>query len=170
MSLVWCFFFFQAEDGIRDHCVTGVQACALPISPRLGLEQAEETKLWGEGFGREAGVYPSGVRSEDFERFWRAVLFRGGGDPAEPDCTGETVELQGATPDQLREAPMPGATSQLHLEEAVLGVDVALGEEQVSLAFGEDLGHPKVVPQDLDGAFEARKVYRAVECGQRPAQ
>src|SRR5438034_5513128 len=28
------FFFFQAEDGIRDHCVTGVQTCALPISDR----------------------------------------------------------------------------------------------------------------------------------------
>src|SRR5229473_3931006 len=40
---VWCgcvadkskvifFFFFQAEDGIRDKLVTGVQTCALPIS------------------------------------------------------------------------------------------------------------------------------------------
>src|SRR5690606_40688832 len=27
-----CFFFFQAEDGIRDFHVTGVQTCALPIS------------------------------------------------------------------------------------------------------------------------------------------
>src|SRR5260370_4467938 len=27
------FFFFQAEDGIRDSSVTGVQTCALPISP-----------------------------------------------------------------------------------------------------------------------------------------
>src|SRR6266496_6484634 len=27
------FFFFQAEDGIRDLYVTGVQTCALPISP-----------------------------------------------------------------------------------------------------------------------------------------
>src|SRR5947207_7679871 len=27
-------FFFQAEDGIRDHCVTGVQTCALPIYAR----------------------------------------------------------------------------------------------------------------------------------------
>src|SRR5260221_2386795 len=26
--------FFQADDGIRVHCVTGVQTCALPISPR----------------------------------------------------------------------------------------------------------------------------------------
>src|SRR5256886_7519034 len=30
------FFFFQAEDGIRDLTVTGVQTCALPISPALG--------------------------------------------------------------------------------------------------------------------------------------
>src|SRR5256885_12493822 len=28
------FFFFQAEDGIRDYKVTGVQTCALPISHR----------------------------------------------------------------------------------------------------------------------------------------
>src|SRR5437870_7498432 len=28
----FCYFFFQAEDGIRDGHVTGVQTCALPIS------------------------------------------------------------------------------------------------------------------------------------------
>ena len=27
----WVSFFFQAEDGIRDYDVTGVQTCALPI-------------------------------------------------------------------------------------------------------------------------------------------
>src|SRR5437762_7271295 len=34
-----CVFFFQAEDGIRDTSVTGVQTCALPISlgSMLGL-------------------------------------------------------------------------------------------------------------------------------------
>src|SRR3712207_7612997 len=31
-NLVFFFFFFQAEDGIRDIGVTGVQTCALPIS------------------------------------------------------------------------------------------------------------------------------------------
>ena len=30
-GLCLVYFFFQAEDGIRDHCVTGVQTCALPI-------------------------------------------------------------------------------------------------------------------------------------------
>src|SRR2546429_5949059 len=33
---VLIFFFFQAEDGIRDVAVTGVQTCALPICPRAG--------------------------------------------------------------------------------------------------------------------------------------
>src|SRR4051794_41434575 len=46
------FFFFQAEDGIRDGRVTGVQTCALPISQLLtrleagqGTEEDLETLL-----------------------------------------------------------------------------------------------------------------------------
>src|SRR5699024_11605196 len=34
------FFFFQAEDGIRDRNVTGVQTCALPILPLSTLSIA----------------------------------------------------------------------------------------------------------------------------------
>src|SRR5690348_6926951 len=37
------FFFFQAEDGIRDGRVTGVQTCALPI---WGVRRARRS--WGE--------------------------------------------------------------------------------------------------------------------------
>src|SRR5205823_11830319 len=33
-----CIFFFQAEDGIRDKLVTGVQTCALPIFPSLQFQ------------------------------------------------------------------------------------------------------------------------------------
>src|SRR5256885_14855578 len=32
VCFIGVFFFFQAEDGIRDYKVTGVQTCALPIS------------------------------------------------------------------------------------------------------------------------------------------
>src|SRR5205807_3173701 len=32
LELITTVFFFQAEDGIRDYKVTGVQTCALPIS------------------------------------------------------------------------------------------------------------------------------------------
>src|SRR2546425_5168952 len=35
-----CAFFFQAEDGIRDKLVTGVQTCALPISGEAALGRA----------------------------------------------------------------------------------------------------------------------------------
>src|SRR5258708_24928405 len=34
LSVAFYFFFFQAEDGIRDDLVTGVQTCALPILQR----------------------------------------------------------------------------------------------------------------------------------------
>src|SRR6266545_4764698 len=55
------FFFFQAEDGIRDKLVTGVQTCALPISVRkepAGSAAASsawtEPKTWrAEGDGEE---------------------------------------------------------------------------------------------------------------------
>src|SRR5207248_5753721 len=36
ITSITVFFFFQAEDGIRDRTVTGVQTCALPISIRAG--------------------------------------------------------------------------------------------------------------------------------------
>src|SRR2546428_4626988 len=35
------FFFFQAEDGIRDLIVTGVQTCALPIFEAAGMVERE---------------------------------------------------------------------------------------------------------------------------------
>src|SRR5438034_8208734 len=65
MSLV--IFFFQAEDGIRDHCVTGVQTCALPISfdtavaiaRRLGAGKLVMGQLWsfGDTLRLTAGLY-----------------------------------------------------------------------------------------------------------------
>src|SRR5207245_3500569 len=56
--VVRLFFFFQAEDGIRDATVTGVQTCALPICrdrQRFGRFQslddgAEINRLWMESF------------------------------------------------------------------------------------------------------------------------
>src|SRR3989441_12443227 len=39
------FFFFQAEDGIRDKLVTGVQTCALPISRDRLLEKFDRQFL-----------------------------------------------------------------------------------------------------------------------------
>src|SRR5947208_16394023 len=48
------FFFFQAEDGIRDDLVTGVQTCALPIC-RLLRPRAEEPVHGGRLAGADRG-------------------------------------------------------------------------------------------------------------------
>src|SRR5260370_24059709 len=42
------FFFFQAEDGIRDSSVTGVQTCALPIFPFLQSIACEHGESGGQ--------------------------------------------------------------------------------------------------------------------------
>src|SRR2546426_8222067 len=77
-------FFFQAEDGIRDYKVTGVQTCALPISnanenKRLTLPSIAENAVLEPvsggsvpGFGvplltkqRFPSRQPQGLRSEE---------------------------------------------------------------------------------------------------------
>src|SRR5699024_10353893 len=59
--LICVFFFFQAEDGIRDRNVTGVQTCALPISIE---EQERFLKM---------------ARKSDYEKyaFFRLIAFTG---------------------------------------------------------------------------------------------
>src|SRR2546421_7782632 len=49
-----CFFFFQAEDGIRDLIVTGVQTCALPISMCVGVDRGAATVRSGSRAGAAA--------------------------------------------------------------------------------------------------------------------
>src|SRR5437764_13862483 len=46
--MIFSFFFFQAEDGIRDTSVTGVQTCALPIYPGSPVD-VEPDHPWQHG-------------------------------------------------------------------------------------------------------------------------
>src|SRR2546429_8185346 len=63
------FFFFQAEDGIRDVAVTGVQTCALPISaahePFVGFARYEDADYFDRTVALclDAGFTPS-IRHE----------------------------------------------------------------------------------------------------------
>src|SRR2546421_5524865 len=56
------FFFFQAEDGIRDLIVTGVQTCALPI---LKTTRNSAKPLSAEAIARRAD------RGKDVSRFFK---------------------------------------------------------------------------------------------------
>src|SRR2546430_11912406 len=64
--LIDCCFFFQAEDGIRDLTVTGVQTCALPISlpsPIRGLTRSGVSSLKATGPKGFAGDSVTAERS-----------------------------------------------------------------------------------------------------------
>src|SRR5690606_39763032 len=82
----WCsfmrrccaFFFFQAEDGIRDFHVTGVQTCALPIlwrprphvAPAIDRAGADFRAYYGAG-GRQIGRVNAGPRPA-----WRRAVYQ----------------------------------------------------------------------------------------------
>src|SRR5690606_39574259 len=59
---VW-FFFFQAEDGIRDFHVTGVQTCALPIWGRRisGLDDVDLRRVGRGASGARRGHHDDKV-------------------------------------------------------------------------------------------------------------
>src|SRR2546422_1671341 len=60
------FFFFQAEDGIRDVAVTGVQTCALPIWTITNM---------GAELGATTSVFPFDAKMDAYLRATdRAVL------------------------------------------------------------------------------------------------
>src|SRR2546422_8616311 len=54
--MVSVFFFFQAEDGIRDVAVTGVQTCALPILGRVARGRGVTWAPAGATDQRRAGT------------------------------------------------------------------------------------------------------------------
>src|SRR5439155_3143889 len=60
-------FFFQAEGGIRDGHVTGVQTCALPISHRLDVKIESMSKRGDSGVARVQGlvIFVAGTKVGD---------------------------------------------------------------------------------------------------------
>src|SRR6266568_4429030 len=153
-------FFFQAEDGIRDGTVTGVQTCALPISgvdrvqePPPGLEgrtcRLEDLGLTTDGeLGDDA---PLGSSVLDVER---AVL------PEEPQRAGVLDAVPPAEPldlgfGHLRDLPLVrvqgphprrhrplGGAPPVRVHEALRGV-VPWGGPHVAAIHADALGEPQ---------------------------
>src|SRR2546422_11338725 len=76
-SCIVFFFFFQAEDGIRDVAVTGVQTCALPIcthaKPPIADEQVAEAIAW-QLLRRDGVVFRRMLLRETLLVPWREIL------------------------------------------------------------------------------------------------
>src|SRR3989441_11762505 len=67
LILFVCFFFFQAEDGIRDKLVTGVQTCALPIWAAGGTPGSMDREDDRDAPAKGAGSRAAGKNLQDLE-------------------------------------------------------------------------------------------------------
>src|SRR5256886_11475284 len=77
--VVYSFFFFQAEDGIRDLTVTGVQTCALPICGVIVIVVAVSTHCDGMVAGSSAYCVQSGLgTAEPTHTSWVSAFDRPG--------------------------------------------------------------------------------------------
>src|SRR5277367_7061347 len=65
------FFFFQAEDGIRDRDVTGVQTCALPISLTPG-------KRFSSGISQSVKARPEVTEARNDHLPWMSQVLKPG--------------------------------------------------------------------------------------------
>src|SRR2546426_1638574 len=122
------FFFFQAEDGIRDYKVTGVQTCALPISAhqvrpaaRARRDRAAAPARPARGADGRRGR-PARFRSYDLVRRARArryaaadrraAQWRAGEDPVQPGHEGQAERHRHRPADQhaggIRRLPPAG--------------------------------------------------------------
>src|SRR2546426_8842411 len=64
----YVFFFFQAEDGIRDYKVTGVQTCALPISSKLSSAPTATSK----SRVRRTWIWPTSISISSAKKYERS--------------------------------------------------------------------------------------------------
>src|SRR2546421_6615922 len=88
-------FFFQAEDGIRDLIVTGVQTCALPISEALAKKVPKARVV------SAFGTVPSEVLFDVFEsrrKATRPSLVYCGDDPKSKKTAAELIRDVGFDP------------------------------------------------------------------------
>src|SRR5690625_14987 len=67
-------FFYQAEDGIRDGHVTGVQTCALPISAKRGTDMTENSKVEAPAASEIEELDKEGAHASSQERPYRKTL------------------------------------------------------------------------------------------------
>src|SRR5258706_13675200 len=156
-------FFFQAEDGIRDWSVTGVQTCALPISlvraaaddDAVGLEIAFPADL--ARFSHAAQV-----RARGDPRGGKDLLLRAGRGEDQVHIFDRRLRLRHR--DHFHRQLLRGARAK-----AFPPLDVAAGDDDLRYLSdgGDALDEPGRVPADAEEPDGARVVPRHVARGER---
>src|SRR5207245_7020750 len=115
LYFVYFFFFFQAEDGIRDATVTGVQTCALPIYPWAWSRQGWAACSWRIYFPRRRvrrlsrGGLPLGAAKR--ERRWKPNC------PARTWCACASAEGRGTLTGRRAAGTLRWKRSEEHTSE-----------------------------------------------------
>ena len=123
----------------------------------------------GGAHGGDVGVDPVGVGLEVLPRRGGQLRQLGLGDSSPAHRPDHLVGLQATGADHLGEPARGDVPAQVHLEEPVLGGDVALGPEQVLGVVGVDLRHALLVAQHVHRRREPTHVQRARGLGERAA-
>ena len=138
---------------------------AVPGLPLLRLDSCDGVLGGQRVRAVNEGVDAFGVGVEDHA----GVTVHGGvvglGAGGQAEAAHELVLLQRAVADGLGPAPAAAKPVVLHVPEAVLGSDEALGKESVALAFGADVGYAQVVAVDLDLAGQPLEPQRSRKPG-----
>jgi hypothetical protein len=79
----------------------------------------------------------------------------------------ETIVADRLRADDLGQAPAVVAPPQLHLPQTILGLHIALREEQVVCALGVDVGHAPAIADDVDRVAKPRNHELPVDLAQR---
>src|SRR2546430_893986 len=150
LSLLYFVFFFQAEDGIRDLTVTGVQTCALPISSALVFGVVLAAKVWPQ-----LDLVAVGSRAPAF----RAIDLRTGRPTSLADYRGRVILLNvWATWCPPCRVEMP-SLQRLHRklagpDFAVVSVSIDDGDSSGVMKFVRELGLGFDILQDKSGSIQ----------------
>src|SRR5690348_18292491 len=100
------FFFFQAEDGIRDGRVTGVQTCALPIyaAAKRGGELAALAAFGDRAVLARAGLILGPYELVGRMPWWLGRIERGGDVRSEERRVGKECRSRGVRYVELRDS------------------------------------------------------------------
>src|SRR5699024_5865690 len=157
-------FFFQAEDGIRDRNVTGVQTCALPI-----WDATENTATPKRQRGREEYSSPTLMEQskapESFEMDLRRIVtttIRASASPTSESRTisrteGFTVASVTCRSEKFGLISGNDHAIVLDREETAIGLDpdgVLPGRENSRFAVGDDTQHGLMAREDADLAVQ----------------
>ena len=122
--------------------------------PRLGAK-GQQAELGRQRLGGDEGIDAGAIGGDDRGRRGVAQVGLGAGGARPAQIAGELVEGDAQWAGHLGQSAQSQPPVEIHLEEAILRLDVALGEEEVVVVGGVDVGHAPLVANDLHRGVQA---------------